>query len=134
MAPPSRAWLFCRQLWMSERLAARTMIAPEAWPRSTARVRLTWPPSIERGLSSAEGFMRRPAPPSCPFALSSGSMMQSISSSSPPSILNPPRRRALEMCTNGDPVLRVKSSCSWVAGRMVAPLSPAIHSCEKARG
>eukprot|EP00966_Prymnesium_polylepis_P303563 7012544-Prymnesium_polylepis.1 len=85
---------------------------------------------MESGLSPAEGFKRRPAPPSCTLVLSSGSMKQSTSSSSPPLILSPPRRRTLEMCTAGAPVLRMRRGCPWTTGRMIASLSPAIHSCE----
>eukprot|EP00966_Prymnesium_polylepis_P289174 6679411-Prymnesium_polylepis.1 len=40
---------------MSVRIAARTTIAPERWPRSMARATLTWPPSIERASRSPRG-------------------------------------------------------------------------------
>eukprot|EP00966_Prymnesium_polylepis_P335154 7390511-Prymnesium_polylepis.2 len=60
--------------------------------------------------------------------------MQSMSSSSPPSILSPPRRRALEMCTTGAPVLRVSRGSPRTTGRMVGSFSPAIHNCGVAMG
>eukprot|EP00966_Prymnesium_polylepis_P208747 4836295-Prymnesium_polylepis.1 len=92
---------------------------------------MTTPPSPMKSALPALGV-----PPSL---LPSGSMVQSVSVSSPPSALTLPRIITLEMCTGAAPgrsVMndRCKASADRCADSSTAPGSPIIHTCERSQG
>mmetsp|Transcript_64229 Transcript_64229/g.191744 ORF Transcript_64229/g.191744 Transcript_64229/m.191744 type:complete len:212 (-) Transcript_64229:577-1212(-) len=123
-APPDEARL--SRIVQSIKLslvAAVARIAPDWKSHSRVCFRMTSPPTIESARSADDMFGWVPV-----LFTRSGSMLQSTSSSWPPSMCSRPTRRTFEMCTGGAPRVTVMTACAGCSARSAVLAAATTHN------